>query len=352
MKKISLIGFLMFVFTVLFTPSVLAQTKTKALITLPTFKASEIELIDKPIVGDLMVAGKELKIVTDISGDVYVAGGEVEIDGNIAGNLIVVGGEVKVLGKVVKNLIMAGGKLEVGELAEIGGYTLTGGQEISLLGKFMGPVKLGAKSLLVGQKAIINGNLEADVTSSEISSDSKIVGEKNIKIHEVKNPEIEKNQFKKIGYAGKFISFLSKLLVLLVFVKLFGKKMSHINIKNSFWANIGLGLMILIVAPFVMLILAITVIGLPLSLILLVIYLLSLYLSTIITSVVVGKYIFVKNKFKENIYLQSIVGLLVISLLGLIPVVGGLTKFTVVLFGIGIIFKRIIDILGWSEKSN
>jgi len=339
MKKIFLTGFLIFVFTVLFTPSVLAQTKNKTLVTLPTFKAGDIELIDKPIAGDLMLAGKELKIVTDISGDVYVAGGEIEIDGSVGGNLIVAGGKVKVLGKVAKNLIVAGGKVEVGELAEIGGYTLTGGQEINLLGKFMGPIKLGAKSLMVGQKAIINGNLEADVTTSEISSDSKIVGEKNIKIHEVKKPEIEKNQFKKIGYAGKFISFLSKLLVLLVFIKFFGKKINPTNIKDSFLANIGFGLMLLIMAPFVMLILAITIIGLPLSLILLVIYFLSLYLSTLITSIVIGKYIFIKNKFKENIYLQSIVGLFVISLLGLIPVVGGLIKLTAVLFGVGIIFR-------------
>ncbi len=339
MKKISLVGFLLFVFGIVFTPNVLAQAKAKTLVKLPTFVAGEIQLLDKPVEGDLMVAAKELKIVTDISGDAYIAGGEVEIDGTVGGNLIVAGGEVKVLGKVAKNLIMAGGKVEVGELAEIGGYTLTGGQEISLLGKFMGPVKLGAKSLVVGQKAIINGKLEADVTKSEISSDSKIIGEKNIRIHEVKNPEIEKNQFKKIGYVGKLISFLSKLLVLLVLVKFFGKKINQINTKNSFWANIGLGLMLLIMTPFAMLILAVTIIGIPLSLILLAIYLLSLYLSTMITSVVVGKYIFVKNKFQENIYLQSIVGLLIISLLKLIPVVGGLTQLIVILFGVGIIFR-------------
>ncbi|MPM15418.1 hypothetical protein SDC9_61789 [bioreactor metagenome] len=339
MKKISLISLFLVVFGILFTPSVLAQTKTKAIVTLPTFKASEIELVDKPIIGDLMIAGKQIKITSDVSGDVYVAGGKVEVEGKVGGNLIVAGGEVKILGKVSKNLIMAGGKVEVGELTEIGGYTLAGGQEISLLGKFMGPVKLGSESLVVGQKAIINGNLEADVTNSEISSDSKIVGEKNIKIHEVKKPEIEKNQFKKIGYAGKFISFLSKLLVLLVFIKFFGKKINSKNINDSFLANIGFGLMLLIMAPFVMLILAITIVGLPLSFIFLAIYLLSLYLSTIITSVVIGKYIFIKNKFKENIYLQSIVGLLAISLLGLIPVVGGLVKLTAVLFGLGIIFR-------------
>ena len=341
MKKIFLSTILMFVFTVLFTPSVLAQSKTKALAKLPTFMAGDIELVDKPIVGDLMIAGKELKIVTDISGDVYVAGGQVEINGNVGGNLIVAGGKVEVLGKISKNLIMAGGEVKVSESAEIGGYVLAGGQEISLLGKFMGPVKLGAENLIVGEKAVINSNLEADVYKTEISTTSKIIGEKNIKIHEVKKSEVNKNQLKKIGYAGKFLAFLSKLLVVLVFVRLFGKKLSKVNIKESFWSSIGLGLMVIIVAPFLIMLSLITVVAIPLSIITFVIYLIVLYLSTIVTSVVFGSYIFAKNKLKENIYLQAIVGLLVISLLGLIPVVGWLTHLIVLLLGVGIIFKSL-----------
>lgn len=341
MKKILLSTVLMFAFTVLFTQKAFAQTKTKALVKLPTFIAGDIEIVDKPVLGDLMIAAKELKIATDISGDVYVAGGKVEIDGNVSGNLIVAGGEVKVLGKVVKNLIMAGGKVQVGELAEIGGYTLTGGQEINLLGKFMGPVKLGAESLMVGQKAMINGNLDADVVTSKIATTAKISGEQNIKFHEVKKMEVDKNQFKKIGYAGKFFSFLSKLLVVLVIVRLFGKKLSKVDFKESFWSNIGLGLVVIIVVPVLIMLSLISVVAIPLSIITFVIYLIGLYLSSIITSIVLGNYIFAKNKLKENIYLQAIVGLLLISLLGLIPVVGGLTGVVAVLLGIGITFKNL-----------
>jgi len=341
MKKILLSTVLMFVFTILFTSNTLAQTKTKTLVALPKFVAGDIELIDKPITGDLMAAGKELKVVSNVNGDVYVAGGKVEVGGNIGGNLIVVGGEVKVLGKVAKNLIMAGGKVEVGEKAEIGGYVLAGGQEINLLGKFMGPVKLGAETLMVGQKSIINGNLEADVTKSEVATTSKIVGEKNIRIHEVKKPEIEKNQMKQIGYARKVVSFLSKLLVLLIFVKLFGNKIKQTDLKNSFWANIGLGLVVLMVAPFLIILSMITIVAMPLAMIGLVIYFLAIYLSSVVVSVIVGNYVFAKNKFKENVYLQGIVGLLIISLLGLIPVVGALTKLLVLLMGVGIIFKSL-----------
>jgi hypothetical protein len=341
MKKIFLTGFWMFVFTVLFTSTALAQTKTKSIIKLPVFMAGDVQTVDKPIDGDLMIAGKEVKVISKINGDTYVAGGNVEISGEINGNLIVAGGKVKVLGKVLKNLIMAGGEITVNDSATIGGYVLAGGKKVDLLGNFMGPVKLGAENLLVGEKAIISGNLDADVSTSEISSTAKITGEKNIKFYEVKKPEIQTNQWKQLAYTGKTISFLSKLLILLILIRLFGQKIKKINIKDSFWSAIGLGLVVLIVVPILALILMVTVIAAPLSVIILTTYLIGLYLSTIVASIFVGNFISEKAKFKTNTYVQGFVGLLSISLIGLIPFVGGLVKLIVFLFGVGIIFKSL-----------
>jgi len=339
MKKIFLTGFWMFVFTILFSSTALAQTKTKTVIKLPTFMAGDIQLVDKTIDGDLMIAGKEIKIVSSVNGDAYVAGGNIEINGDINGNLIVAGGKVTISGKVMKNLIMAGGEATVSDSAKISGYVLIGGKKIELLGNFVGPVKLGAESLMVGEKAVIGGNLEADVSTSEISSMAKITGEKNIKLYEVKKPEIQTDQWKKLEYVGKVVSFLSKLLILLILVKLFGHKIKQINVKDSFWSAIGLGLVVLIVVPILALMLMITIVAIPLSIIILTTYFVGLYLSTIISSIFVGNFISEKVHFKANNYAQGAIGLLLISLIGLIPVVGGLIKLVIFLFGVGIIFK-------------
>jgi len=341
MKKIFLTGFLTFVFAILFSSSVLAQEKAKPTIKLPVFMAGDIQLVDKVTDGDLMISGKEVKIVSDINGDAYVAGGQVEINGNVKGNLIVVGGTVKISGKVLGNLIMAGGEVMVNDSAEIGGYVLGGGRKINLLGNFLGPVKLGAENLMVGKKAVINGNLEADVSTSEISSDSKITGEKNIRIHETQKVEVQTNQWKQFGYVGKVISFLGKLLVLLIFVRLFGQKIKQINLKDSFWSTIGLGLIVLIVVPILALILMVTVIAIPLSLIILDAYLVALCLSGIVVSILVGGYIAKKTNLKANLYVQGFIGLLLLTLLGLIPFVNGLVSFVVLLLGLGIISKSL-----------
>jgi len=341
MKKIFLTGLMLFLFTALFTPAVLAQTKTKALVKFPVFMAGELQVVDKNIDGDLMVAGKQVKITADVKGDVYAAGQEIDISGDIGGDLIVAGARVTVSGKISKNLIMAGGQVKVDDSAQIGGYVLTGGNMVDLSGNFSGPVRLGAQSLMMGNKTIINGNFEADVYKSEIASDAKIVGEKNIRIHEVKKVEKQKVEFNKIGYVGKIVSFLSKLIVLLVLVKLFGEKIKKVNLKDSFWSAIGLGLVVLIVTPILALILLGTMVAAPLSIIILTTYFVGLYLSTIISSIFVGNFISEKTKLKTNNYVQGIVGLLLISLIGLVPVVGGLVKLIIFLFGIGIIFKSL-----------
>lgn len=339
MKKIFLTGLLALVFTVLSTSSVWAQTKAKTAIKLPTFMAGEAQVVDENVDGDLMVAGRQVKITANISGDAYVAGREVEITGNINGDLIVVGSKVTISGKVLKNLIMAGGQAVVNDSAVIGGYALIGGGKVDLSGNFSGPVRLGTGTLVVDQKAVINGTLEADVRRSEIASGSKIVGEKNIRIHEAKKTEEKEIGLKKISYGREIFSFLSKLLVLLIFVKLFGQKIKEIKIKSSFWSAMGSGLLILIGMPVLFFLLLITVIAAPLSVIILGVYLLGIYLSTIVTSVILGNYMAAKYNLKTNSYINGTGGLLLITLIRLIPMVDGLTSLIVFLFGTGIIFK-------------
>lgn len=339
MKKIFFSGLMMFVFTVLFTPAALAQAKTKTVVKFPVFMAGEMQVVDKNIEGDLMVAGKQVKITADVKGDVYAAGQEIDISGNIGGDLIVAGARVTVSGKISKNLIMAGGQVKVDDSAQIGGYVLTGGNRVDLSGNFSGPVRLGAQSLMMGNKTVINGNFEADVYKSEIASNAKIVGEKNIRLHEVKKVEKQNFEFEKIGYVGKIVSFLSKLIVLLVLVKLFGEKIKKVNLKDSFWSAVGLGLVTLIVVPVASLLLMVTVVAIPLSVIGLIIYFVSLYLSIVIASILIGGYVTTKANFKVNVYFQGVLGLLLVTLVGFIPVVGGLMKFIVLLLGLGIILR-------------
>lgn len=342
MRKIFFVGFLTLFWTVLFTPTVWAQNKTKTTANLPIFMAGNNQTVDKDIDRDVMISGSQVRTASSIAGDAYIAGGQIDINGMIDGNLIVAGGNVTVSGKVSKNVIVAGGQVRIEETAEVGGYVLAGGGTVSLMGHFLGPVKVGAASLIVGEKAILEGNLEADVSKSEVALSSKINGEKKINIYETKQTERQVNQWRQLGFVKEIFSFLGKLLILLIVVKFFSQKIKEINFKNSILLTIGLGLVFLIVTPFLVFILMTTMVAIPLSLIILAIYLVSLYLSGIVVSILVGNFISKKGYLKtNNHYLQGLIGLLLLTLVGLIPFVGGLIKFVVLLLGLGVIFNSL-----------
>lgn len=346
MKKISLTAILLFIFSLLFSSNVLAQAKTaKTSVKLPVFMAGESQIVDKPIDGDLMIAGSQVKITSDVKGDVYAAGGQIDITGTINGNLIVAGGNITISGKVLKNIITAGGQIKIDTPAETSGYALVGGGTVDLLGKFSGPVKVGAGTLTLGDKTIINGNLEADVNKTNISSAAKVLGEKKIQIHEVKEVEKRPTVAPKLtyfNYTKEIVSFLGKLVLLFILVKLFGQKIIDTNSKKSFWSNLGYGLVILIMTPFLSLMLLITIVGIPLSGIIFSIYLMALSLSKVFASLLFGNYLSQKEYLKtKNLYLVSFISLLLLTFIGLLPIVGGFAKLFILLFGLGAVIRSL-----------
>lgn len=347
MKKIIFIVTVLLTSLCLFNNPVLAQTKAKTTAAkLPTFVTGQNNTVDKAITGDLMVAGGQNKISSTITGDTYVAGGQVNISGTVTGNLIVAGGDITISGKINKNLIVAGGQVMLDNLSSVNGYVLVGGGKVTLQGSVLGSVKVGAGSLLIGDKAVISGNLEADVGQSEIASGAKIGGTKTVNIHQPKTAKTMPtvmNQWKNVAVAGGIYGFLSKLVVLLVLIKIFSKSDKLKNLElGSFWSDFGWGLVVLIVAPFLFLILMATVVGIPLALIMLALYLVALYLSGIVVSIVLGKLMADKKILKtDNIYLLGGVGLLLLVLLQMIPFVGGLVRMITLVLGIGILYKKV-----------
>jgi len=341
MRKIYLIVFLTIFYFFSFSTDLLAQANSQTSVKLPTFMAGENQIIDKPIEGDLMISGGNIKISSTINGDAYVAGGQIDIDGTINGNLIIAGGNITISGNVLKNVIVAGGQVKIDTPASIDGYLLLGAGKAELLGTFSGPVKLGAGDLLVGEKAVLKDNLDADVSTSRISETSTIAGEKNIRIHETQKDTVRQTQpkpnFQLINGLDIF-AFFSKLVILLILVKLFGQKIIEVNSKKTFWSTLALGLVILIVIPFLSLFLFFTLVGIHLSWLIFSIYVLAMSLSGLFASILLGEYLAKKNYLKtKNQYLKAFVGLSILTLVGLLPFVGAITKFVAFLFGLGAI---------------
>ena len=111
-------------------------------------------------------------------------------------------------------------------------------------------------------------------------------------------------------------------------------------LKNLLW-----GLMFLIIAPIVVVLLLITIIGIPLSLILLMIYIIFLYISRIYVGFWVGQYVLKQLKKETRFKVLTMALGLMIVLIGInLPIIGIFIHLVILLLGLGAIALTEYDI--------
>lgn len=312
---------------------------------LPEMISGQKVTINTPVNRDLFTAGSQVSLEATVSGDVYVAGGEVDIKNTINENLIVAGGKVNISGTVNKNLIVAGGQINLEPSAVINGYVLGASNLANISGKINGPVKFAGNTINVSNNSVINGDLEIYSRQSNIDPSSQISGEKRISHVDLpeqsQQPKI-RNAVQNLFSAASFFYFLAQLLVLFLIIRIFGKNLSSAisNVIKKPLPVLGQGLVGLIIIPFVVILLMVTIIGIPLGVITGIGYGLSLYFASIIGAIFIGQWFFERKwVINQNLYIQAFIGYIVLFAIGFIPVVGPIFKFIAFLLGLGLIFQ-------------
>ena len=102
------------------------------------------------------------------------------------------------------------------------------------------------------------------------------------------------------------------------------------------WRSLGLGFAVLAGVPVAIILIAITLVGLPASLMLLVFYLVAIYLAKIWVGAFLGQILLKQaGETKSDWLLGLLIGLLILTVVGFIPYLGGLVHFGVVCLGLG-----------------
>ena len=328
------------------------------------FAAGENININAEMKDDLYLAGANVVINGPVEGDIIAVGSNVIINSEVGGNLRVAGGSVTIKSKVVKNVTVAGGMVTIAKEAEIGKNLLVAGGVVEINGKINknvygagGQVILNSEisgsaylsidpegGLILYPETTIAGNLEYSASqTAEIKTGAKIGNEEKFSQWEKKGqvaPDVAV-----LKWLGWLIMLLGVIIVGLVVVTLFKDltlKTQKI-IDKKILISILKGLVYIIVTPVVLIILSVTLIGLPLAFILGVLYFVILYVSKIFVAVFVGDRIikfFNKNKEVQLIW-SMIAGLIVLCILFVIPYVGWLIKLIVCLWGLGVLMSII-----------
>lgn len=338
----------------------------------------------QPIDGNLYVAGQNITIDQDIDGDVFCAGQSVTINGNVEGSVFCAGQTIAVNGnvrdsvrtagntiminkEVGKNVMAFGAAINLGQDAKVGwdlfmgagsaavrgsvGRSVHGGGGNVFIDGMVGKdVKLelsknssgrkGSQSpeLRIGENARIAGDVEyRSKNQAEIAEGARINGE-------VRKSEVavrkEKQNEGFWGYiAGSIYSFLAALLVAFILIGLFGNMIRSITDKmfGKIGASIAWGLLVMIVAPIVIILLLVTLIGIPLALILSAAWLAALYISKILAGILIGRQMIKRGgeTTEKSLYLSALVGIAVSWIIFSIPIIGWFLCLIAVWWGLG-----------------
>ncbi|MFH1401862.1 MAG: polymer-forming cytoskeletal protein [Parcubacteria group bacterium] len=296
---------------------------------------------------DVIIAGGTINIAGPVKGDVLAAGGTVRINGDVAGNIRVSGGTVEINGKVGKNVNAFGGTVIIGDDAEIGWDLLIFAGSIEIRGKVIGDIKGGGGNVVLANevggnvdlkidakdghlvlypKADIKGNLTYTAsTEAGVKEGAKIAGETTYKPVALPIAPVKKT----LGissFVGKIMPLLGLLMMGLIIILLAPKTSRTVGqrMTEKPWASLGWGVVYLIVTPVVLILLAITVVGIPLSLITLVVYLIFLYLTKIFIGMVLGQKLLqwaIKKKEVPLVW-AMILGVVIFYILTGLPFVG------------------------------
>lgn len=326
--------------------------------------------INGTINGDLIAAGGNITINGKVRDDLVVTGGNIILNGDVGQTIRSGGGSIVISGKVGEDLIIGAGTVSTSEGTTIGRDVMLGAGTATLSGEIKRNLTAGVGELTidgrVGNNARIyldDGNLTltdrariggdltyTSVNKANIDSGAEVQGEISRKEPppSMQRPTAEQKATGRIIYF--IISYLATFLLAMALLLLIPKRTSEISttVISSPWISLLIGLALLILVPIAVIILMFLVITIPIALIMLFLYTLGIYLAKAFVGLALAK-IFSRyvNLGKGNI-LPLAIGLLIVMLVGIIPIVGPVTRFIYYLFGLGaagIVLYRVLAAL-------
>jgi hypothetical protein len=323
--------------------------------------------VNSTVEGDLFAAGGNITIGGEIRGDIMVAGGTVIINNTVTGDVRVAGGTVNINAPVNGDLLVGAGTLVLSEKALIGGekgsdVVVSGGSVVidsatirAGVRIYGGQVRFNSSSLgdlyveaneglTFGPKSNIAGKITYHgPQEAVVEPGSNAAG---IDFHKTER----RSGHMKAAWAGLFtLGFLIKILAMLLaawlFLKIRPRRFRH-SIDSMYtnpWLNLGIGVVGLIVAPIVSIILLFTFVGWYVGLIGLLVYALLLLVSGLLAAVFTGSLIlkWLTKKERQMDWQAILIGVVVLSLLKLIPIVGWLLCAVLFLMAFGALMRVI-----------
>ena len=302
--------------------------------------------------GDLLAFGGTVEVRGTVKGDLVSFAKRIVVSGTVEGNIYNFSNSLDLDGQLGHSLYGLMQSLRVNDRGRIGEGVMVGAGDVSLEGEVNRSVTMYAgnadvsgsigreltmagDNLTLTNTARIGGNLSVrvrDLKNVHIADGATITGTRDIQVR------VRENRFAR----PKFYFFQAVWLAAAMLVGWLGLVLfpgfvhASTDAVGFGWRSLGLGIAILAGVPVAMIVLAITLVGLPASLMLMMAYLGAIYLAKIWVGAFLGQMLLKPaGATKSDWILGLLVGLLILTVVRFVPYLGTLVHFGVICVGLG-----------------
>ena len=325
--------------------------------------------VTNPSDSDVVTSGRNVRVANDVTGDVAVAGADVRIDSEVRGYVMSAGRNVSLRGPIGNDLWAAGETVDVtnsvGNNAMIAGRTVhlgpgasiagnaslagntirsegrvshdlrVAGANVTIGGDIGGTVNAKADRLSVLPGAVVRGDLVVySPRPPEISPQAQVMGTVR---HEQPPPQNRWAMWPMFwiwSFLGLFILGAAALL----FAPGWPREVAGV-LRVRPGASLLIGALLVFLVPIAIVLFAVTIVGIPLAVVAFGLYLALLALSGVFVAFRVGDWLLTRShRVTVSRWAPLALGVLIVSLLISLPVVGAIVSLVVVLLGAGALF--------------
>ncbi len=305
------------------------------------FAAAKSISINNSITGSAYLAAKNIIIENSIGQNLYAAGQIISLRGAILGDANLAGENIFVSSPVGSDLRVAGDNVQIS--GNIGGDLLVAASNLEIKGNISGSVALAVKELNFSPDARIQGSLTLYTDSKEnFNIPNSVISVERINYKSWKEIDHEFKEHRGRPWLSKIFKLFFTALIIFAIAMFFRKKIinSYERGMSNIWASLGYGFLSLSVLVGSILVSAITVIGIPISL-------LSILATVILCCVgyLLGNYFIICYIWQKlrgnipvttlNIAIVSVMSVISTVLIASIPWLGWWLMITIALFGVG-----------------
>jgi cytoskeletal protein CcmA (bactofilin family) len=310
----------------------------------------------------IRACGAEVDIDATTGGDVNSCGAIVSVKGAIGRDLLVASARSSVDARVAGNLKVVGARVLIGPQTQVQGETTIAGAEVIFAGTSQGPatfhgdtvridgritgnVLVRARSVTVGKGAVIEGAIAFETFGDPlIESGATVRGRQTVTMPQP--PEIGPGAvFLTLGAMFLFAVGAGLVLgiMLLIAARPFVERaIDRMRTAPGRSALVGFGVLILV--PVVAVVLMVTVVGIPIGLLMLLAFPFTLLSAGVLAAFGLSDWLMNRGRSERSWggrVLLLLVGLIILTLVGLIPILGFVTWVIALMIGLGALWQGI-----------